>query len=309
MNADVLVPLLVTVCTSATPLLLASLGELVSERAGVLNLGVEGMMLTGAVCAFIAMTHTGSHSLGILAGAGAGAGLAALFALLTLTLSANQVATGLALTIFGTGLSTLLGAGYTGRTVPPLEKLEIPGVSTMPVLGPLLFHHDVLIYLSVAATGIIAWALRRTRMGMILRAVGESDVSAHAIGHDVILVRWGAVLFGGAFAGLGGAYLSLAYTPLWAEGMTAGRGWIALALVVFGAWRPWRVLAGAYLFGGIAVLQLYLQGSGLVAIPTEILSMIPYLATIFVLALISSGSARRRLAAPACLGKPFRATA
>jgi ABC-type uncharacterized transport system permease subunit len=295
----------VTACTSATPLLLAALGELVAERAGVLNLGVEGMMLTGAVCAFATMSVSGSHPLALAA---AGALLALLFGVLTLTLASNQVATGLALTIFGVGLSTLIGAGFTGQTVPPLPKLDIPGLSDLPVVGPLLLHQDALVYLSVAAAAAIAWFLARTRPGLVLRAVGESDSSAHAIGHDVVAIRYGAVVFGGAMCGLGGAYLSLAYTPLWAEGMTAGRGWIALALVVFGAWRPWRVLGGAYLFGGITVLQLYLQGSGVVAVPTQVLAMVPYLSTILVLALISSGSARSRLSAPACLGKPFRAT-
>lgn len=294
-----------TACTSATPLLLAALGELVAERAGVLNLGVEGMMLTGAVCAFATMSVSGSHPLALAA---AGALLALLFGVLTLTLASNQVATGLALTIFGVGLSTLIGAGFTGQTVPPLPKLDIPGLSDLPVVGPLLLHQDALVYLSVAAAAAIAWFLARTRPGLVLRAVGESDSSAHAIGHDVVAIRYGAVVFGGAMCGLGGAYLSLAYTPLWAEGMTAGRGWIALALVVFGAWRPWRVLGGAYLFGGITVLQLYLQGSGVVAVPTQVLAMVPYLSTILVLALISSGSARSRLSAPACLGKPFRAT-
>jgi simple sugar transport system permease protein len=306
-TGGILIPLLATVVTSATPLLLAALGELVTERSGVLNLGVEGMMLTGAVCAFAAMTITGSDTLALLAAAAAGAALALLFGVLTLTLAASQVATGLALTIFGIGLSTMIGAGYTGMTVPPLPKLSIPGLSDLPIVGPLLLHHDVMVYFSIAASIAIALFLARTRGGMVLRAVGEADVSAHSIGHPVIRIRYYAVMFGGAMAGLGGAYLSLAYTPLWAEQMTAGRGWIALALVVFSAWRPLRALAGAYLFGGITVLQLYLQGSGLVAVPTQVLAMVPYLATIVVLTVISSASARGRLSAPACLGKTFQA--
>jgi simple sugar transport system permease protein len=306
MTGGILIPLLATVVTSATPLLLAALGELVAERAGVLNLGVEGMMLTGAVCAFAIMTITGSDTLALLAAAASGAALAGLFGVLTLTLAASQVATGLALTIFGIGLSTMIGASYTGMTVPPLPKLALHGLSDFPVLGPLLFQYDVMVYGSVAASIAVGLFLARTRGGMVLRAVGEADTSAHSIGHPVIRIRYYAVLFGGALAGLGGAYLSLAYTPLWAEQMTAGRGWIALALVVFSAWRPLRVLAGAYLFGGITVLQLYMQGSGLLAVPTQVLAMVPYLATIVVLTLISSASARGRLSAPACLGKTFR---
>ena len=308
MSLGVLVPLLVSVITAATPLLLAALGELVTERAGVLNLGVEGMMLVGAVSAFAAESLSGSAALGVLAGAAAGAAMAGLFGVLTLTLTSNQVATGLALTIFGIGLSALAGSPFVGHPVPLLPKLAIPGLSTLPVAGPLLFSHDALVYFSVAATAGVAWFLRHSRAGLILRAVGEADESAHALGYAVIRIRALAVLFGGAMSGLGGAYLSLAYTPRWVEQMTAGRGWIALALVVFAAWRPWRLLVGAYLFGGIAILQLYLQGSGLVVVPSQVLAMLPYLATILVLTLISSGSRRARLGAPACLGKPFRAS-
>jgi simple sugar transport system permease protein len=305
MTVHVLVAALVTATTGATPLLLAALGETVAERAGVLNLGVEGMMLMGAVSAFIVTTETGSGILGLLAAMLAAAGIAALFGVLTLTLAANQVATGLAATIFGTGLSALLGARFVGKSVVPLPRLHLPVLSDIPVLGPLFLQQDGMVYLALAITAGLAWTMANTRAGMILRAVGESDTAAHALGHKVIGVRYAAVLFGGAMAGLGGAYLSLASTPMWIEGLTAGRGWIALALVVFGAWRPWRVLAGAYLFGGINVLQLYLQGAGFVAVPTQVLAMIPYLATIVVLMAMSSGGARR-LQAPACLGKPFR---
>jgi len=305
MTVHVLVAALVTATTGATPLLLAALGETVAERAGVLNLGVEGMMLMGAVSAFIVTTETGSGILGLLAAMLAAAGIAALFGVLTLTLAANQVATGLAATIFGTGLSALLGARFVGKSVVPLPRLHLPVLSDIPVLGPLFLQQDGMVYLALAITAGLAWTMANTRAGMILRSVGESDTAAHALGHKVIGVRYAAVLFGGAMAGLGGAYLSLASTPMWIEGLTAGRGWIALALVVFGAWRPWRVLAGAYLFGGINVLQLYLQGAGFVAVPTQVLAMIPYLATIVVLMAMSSGGARR-LQAPACLGKPFR---
>jgi ABC-type uncharacterized transport system permease subunit len=304
--SNMLVAALVTATNSATPLLLAALGETVAERAGVLNLGVEGLMLVGAVGAFMTTAATGSALIGIVAGAAAGALLALLFALLTLVLAANQVASGLAITIFGTGLSSLLGAHFVGRSLTPLPHLHVPFVSDIPVLGPLFFSYDGLVYFSLAMTGVIAWGFTRTRTGMVLRAVGDSDTSAAALGYNVLRIRTLAVLFGGAMGGVAGAYVSLAATPMWIEGLTAGRGWIALALVVFGAWRPWRVCAGAYLFGGISVLQFYVQGAGFVAIPTQVLAMVPYLATIAVLTAISSGGARRRLQAPACLGKVFR---
>ena len=303
--SGVLVPALAAVAGSATPLLYAAMGETITERAGVLNLGQEGMMLLGAVCAFAATSLTGSHLAGILAGALAGVALAGLFALLTLTLSANQVASGLATTIFGTGLSSLLGTRFVGHGLVPLAHLHIPLLSDLPVLGPLLLRYEFMVYFSVALTAATAWFFARTRLGLVVRAVGESDSSAAALGYDVRRIRAGAVLAGGAMSGLGGAYLSLAATPMWVEGLTAGRGWIALALVVFGAWRPWRVLAGAYLFGGISVLQLYLQGTGFVAVPSQVLAMIPYLATIVVLAAMSAGGGRRLLAAPACLGRNF----
>ncbi len=299
---------LVTIISAATPLLLAALGELVVERSGVLNLGVEGMMLAGAVTGFAVTVTTGSAALGIVCAMLAGMLMALAFGLLTLSLMANQVATGLSLTIFGIGLSSLIGAGYVGIAVDPLPKLNIPGLSTLPVVGPLLFSHDFLIYLSVALTAGVAWFLKRSRPGMILRAVGESDESAHSIGYDVLRVRYMAVLFGGLMAGLAGAFLSLSYTPLWIENMTAGRGWIALALVVFATWRPWRVLFGAYLFGGVTILQLTAQGAGWFDVPSQVMSMLPYIATILVLTIISAGPWRARLNAPACLGKPFRPT-
>ena len=297
---------LLTIIGAATPLLFAALGELVSEKSGVLNLGVEGMMLAGAVTGFAVTVTTGSSILGVLAGALAGSAMAFIFGVLTLTLAANQVATGLALTIFGIGLSALVGANFIGIPVTPLPKLAIPGLSDLPVIGPLLFGHDALVYLSIFATAAVAWFLTRSRAGMIVRAVGESDISAHSIGYNVIAVRYYAVLFGGAMSGLGGAFLSLSYTPMWVEEVTAGRGWISLALVVFASWRPWRVLFGAYLFGGVTILQLYAQGAGGFGVPAQVMSMLPYLATILVLTIIAAGPWKGRLDAPACLGKPFR---
>ncbi|TDP48200.1 ABC transporter permease [Zavarzinia compransoris] len=306
MTAEMILPMVLTVIAAATPLLLAAIGELVTEKAGVLNLGVEGMMLAGAVIAFATTVGTGSATLGIFAAMVAGIVMSLAFGVLTLTLMANQVATGLALTIFGIGLSSLIGSSYIGTPVTKLATLAIPGVSDIPVLGPLLFGHDVLVYASVALTVAVAWFLKSTRKGLILRAVGESDLSAHSIGYDVIRVRYFAVMFGGLCSGLAGAYLSLSYTPMWVEGMTAGRGWIALALVAFASWRPWRVLGGAYIFGGVTILQLYLQGAGGIGVPAQVMNMLPYLATIIVLTVISAGPWRGRLDAPACLGKPFR---
>jgi simple sugar transport system permease protein len=306
MTFDATVLILITVISAATPLLYAALGELVVERSGVLNLGIEGMMLAGAVTAFAVTVTTGNAMLGIVTGALAGTALALAFGVLTLSLLANQVATGLALTIFGIGLSALVGSGFVGIPVDRLPRLSISGLTDLAIIGPLLFGHDVLVYLSVLATVGVAWFLKRTRAGMILRAVGESDVSAHSIGYDVIKVRYLAVLFGGAMAGLGGAFLSLSYTPMWVEEMTAGRGWIALALVVFSSWRPGRLFLGAYLFGGVTILQLYAQGAGSFGVPAQVMSMLPYLATILVLAVIAGGPWKGRLDAPACLGKPFR---
>ena len=304
---DTTVLILLTVISAATPLVFAATGELVAERAGVLNLGVEGMMLAGAVAAFATAIGTGSATLAIVVAALAGGLLALLFGVLTLSLLANQVATGLALTIFGIGLSALIGRGYVGTPVDDLPHLAVPGLSDLPVAGPLLFSHDVLVYLSVLMVAAVAWFLRGTRAGLILRAVGESHDAAHSIGYRVIRIRYLAVLFGGMMAGLGGAFLSLSYTPMWVEQMTAGRGWIALALVVFATWRPWRVLLGAYLFGGVTILQLHAQDW--LELPSQVFSMLPYLATILVLTLISSGAARGRLSAPACLGRPFHPTA
>ncbi len=299
---DPLTAVLASIIAAATPLLLAAAGELVVERSGVLNLGVEGMMLTGAIAAFATATTSGNPHLGLLAAALAGALLALLFGLLTLTLLANQVASGLALTIFGVGLSSLLGAGFVGVPGERLPRLDIPGLSAWPLVGPVLFRHDILVYLGLLLPPGLALFLRRTRAGRILRACGENADAAHALGHPVIRVRYLALLFGGATSGLAGAFLSLSYTPLWIEEMTAGRGWIALALVVFASWSPWRLLLGAWLFGGVTILELHAQGLGLVAVPAQVLSMLPYLATIAVLLVIARSG---RLRAPACLGRPF----
>jgi simple sugar transport system permease protein len=306
MSTTILVASLLTIIGAATPLLLAALGELVVERSGVLNLGVEGMMLAGAVTGFAATMLTGSGTVGVVAAALAGMAMALLFGVLTLSLLSNQVATGLALTIFGVGLSALVGSSFVGSPVAPLPKLDLPGLSQLPLVGPVLFGQDFLVYLSWAMTAAVAWFLTRSRPGMILRAVGESHEAAHAIGYPVIRIRYLAVLFGGLMAGLAGAFLSLSYTPMWVEDMSAGRGWIALALVVFAAWRPWRALIGAYLFGGVTIIQLHAQTSGIINVPAQVMSMLPYLATIAVLVAISAGPWRGRLNAPACLGVPFR---
>ena len=301
---DSLAPILAAMITAATPLLLAALGEVVTEKSGVLNLGVEGMMLVGAVSGFAVTVTTGSHAMGILMAACAGVVMALIFAFLTLTLLANQVATGLALTLFGTGLSALIGQGFVGTPIPRLPELNLPGLSDLPFIGPILFSHDALVYLGLAMVGAVSWFLYDTRAGLVLRAIGESHEAAHAIGFSVLGIRYLAVMFGGAMAGLAGAYLSLAYTPMWAENMSSGRGWIALALVVFATWKPGRLLLGAWLFGFVSIAELHVQGLGL-RVPSQFLSMLPYLATIFVLVLISRDATRIRLNAPACLGKVF----
>ncbi|NQV98601.1 MAG: ABC transporter permease [Rhodospirillales bacterium] len=305
-GTDILVSAALTIITAATPLAFAALGELVVEKSGVLNLGVEGMMVVGAVMAFATGVTTESAVLAIIVGALSGAAVGGLFGFLVLVLLSNQVATGLALTIFGLGLSALVGHGFVGITFAGVPSLYIPYLSDIPIIGEILFGQDVMVYMSVAAAIGISWFLKKTRAGLILRAVGENHDAAHAIGYPVIRVRFLAVLFGGAMAGLGGAYLSLVYTPLWVENMTAGRGWIALALVVFAAWRPGRAFFGAYLFGGITIIQLHVQGVGW-AVPSQLLSMLPYLVTIIVLVVISRDSGRQRLSAPASLGKIFYA--
>lgn len=289
---------------AGTPLVFAALGELVTEKSGVLNLGVEGMMLVGAVCGFAVAADSGSIWLGVLTAVAAGAAMALVFAVLTLTFQANQVASGLALTIFGIGLSAFIGLNYTSVALDGMDPIRIPVLSDIPVVGPLLFGLDPLMYLSFALFGAVTWFLYRSKAGLLLRGIGEAPHSAHAIGYPVIRIRYLAVLFGGAMAGLGGAYLALVYTPLWVEEMTAGRGWIALALVVFSTWRPGRVMLGAYLFGGVTILQFHVQGLG-IDLPSQLLSMLPYLATIIVLVLISRDINTIRLNAPASIGQAF----
>jgi len=284
--------ILAGIAVASTPLVYAALGELVAEKAGVLNLGVEGMMVLGALAGFAAFQGSGSYPLAFGAAMAAGIALALVFTVLTQTLHANQVASGLAVSMLGLGLSALLGQGYAGQSAPAFPVLPIPG---LPV--------DALACLSIAAIAAVALTLKRTRTGLNLRAAGENPHSARTVGLPVVTIRYAAILFGGAMAGLGGSYLSLVQTPLWAEGMTAGRGWIALALVVFAGWRPWRLLFGAYLFGGIIILQLHAQGLG-VRIPAQYLSILPYLATILVLILMARDKTQR-LSAPASLGKAF----
>ncbi len=307
MSDTIFVSIIMTLVAASTPILLAALGELVVEKSGVLNLGVEGMMLCGAVAGFAIAFSTGSLAAGLLAAMVAGVATALLFGLLTLSLSANQVATGLALTIFGTGVSSLVGVGFVGRTVERLGPALPAALSQHPWLRA-LFGHDIVVYLSLALVLAVGWFLRRTRPGLILRAVGENDSSAHAIGYPVIAIRYAAVAFGGALAGLAGAYFSLALTPMWADRLTAGRGWIALALVVFSAWKPGRLLLGAYLFGAVMTFELQAKAAGVAWLAPEVLGMAPYLATILVLTMMSFGRKAGRLDAPACLGKPFSAS-
>lgn len=294
--------LIASLMVAATPLLLAAIGELVVERAGVLNLGVEGMMIVGAISGFAVTVETGSPLLGFVAAAAGGALLSLLFVLMTQVALANQVASGLALTLFGLGLSALMGQRYVGVKPPATGKLDIPLLSDLPVLGPILFGHDMVLYFGIALVAGVWALLKYSRAGLILRAVGENHDAAHALGYKVIRIRTLAILFGGACAGLGGAYISLVRVPQWTEGMTAGVGWIALALVVFASWKPWRVLLGAYLFGGVTVVQLNLQAAG-VAIPVEYLAMSPYLITILVLVILSADKS----SAPASLGRTFHA--
>ena len=296
--------LVASIMVSATPILLAAIGEMVVEKAGVLNLGVEGMMITGAVVGFAVAINTGSPAFGFAAAALAAAVLSLSLGFLTLYLLSNQVATGLGLTLVGLGLSSLIGKPYEGMKTVTLPKLDLGPLSDIPVLGRMLFSHDFMVYFSIMLVVAVALFLKYTRAGLILRAVGESHDSAHALGYKVIRVRMMAIFFGGACAGLGGAYLSLVRVPQWTEGMTAGAGWIALAIVVFASWRAGRVAVGAYLFGGVTVLQLNLQAAG-ANVPVALLSASPYLITIIVLVIISTRGAH---GAPAALGRSFHAS-
>jgi simple sugar transport system permease protein len=308
MSGGVLIPMIIATLIAGTPLVYAALGELVAEKSGILNLGVEGMMLIGAITGFIAASATHNIWIGIGVGMVAGATLALVFAVIAVTLVANQVATGLALAIFSTGLSSLLGKGYTGTSLVLEPSSVAIMVGRIPVVGHLLTQLHPLVYLSWVLFVAISYFLYRTKAGLVLRAVGESPASAHAIGYPVICIRYLATMFGGAMAGIAGAYLATVYTALWTEGMTAGRGWIALALVVFATWRPARVLFGAYLFGGVTTAQLFAQGAG-IPVPPELMSSLPYIATIVVLVLITRNRTLVRMNAPPALGQPFHACA
>jgi len=309
MNFGGIVPevLIASLMVASVPIILAAIGELVVEKAGVLNLGVEGMMIMGAICGFATAVGTGNPYLGFAGGALGAAALSLVFAVLTQVFLANQVATGLALTLFGLGLSSLIGQGYVGIKPPATGDVPLGPLEDIPFFGRVLFSHDWVVYLSIAVVAGVWAVLKYTRMGLILRAVGESHDAAHALGYKVVRIRVLAILFGGAMAGLGGAYVSLIRVPQWTDGITAGAGWIALAIVVFASWKPWRVLLGAYLFGGITVLQLNLQAAG-ATIPVEYLSMSPYLVTILVLVIMSSGKGKAALNAPAALGQNFHAS-
>jgi general nucleoside transport system permease protein len=295
--------IILSILAASTPLLLAATGELITERAGVLNLGVEGMMIMGAACGFGGALLTGSITLGAICGIIAGTALSLIFAMMTLGLAVNQVASGLALTILGIGLSGLIGAGFVGQRITPAPHLHIPGLTEIPFVGRILFGEDAFVYLSLLLVIGVWLFLYRTRAGLVLRAAGDNHTSAHALGYPVLRIRLYAVMFGGACAGLAGAYLPLAYTPFFIPGMTAGRGWIALALVVFSSWRPGRLVTGAYLFGAVTILQLHAQGLGL-GIPSQFMSALPYLATVIVLVLISRARTGGSTA-PAALGTVF----
>ena len=298
-------PLLFASTLSAgTVLALAALGLLVNEKSGIVNLGAEGMMLCAAIAGFATVIHTGSDWLGFAAGMAAGAVLAAAFGALVIWLNANQYATGLALTLFGAGFSAFVGIGYVQAKMPERPRFNWLGLGDVPIVGPALLRQHPLVYGAMLLCVGLIWFLYRTRAGLVLRSVGESPESAHALGYPVRRIRLAAVITGGALCGLAGAFLSIIYTPLWVEGMVAGKGWIALALTTFGTWRPARVLLGAYLFGGVTMLQFYLQGQG-VQITSQLLTAMPYLATIVVLALISRNPTWIRVNMPASLGKPF----
>lgn len=296
--------LLAATLNAGTVLALASLGLLINEKAGIVNLGAEGIMLCAAIAGFATVVHSGSFLLGFVAGMAAGALLAALFGVLVIWLNTNQYATGLALSLFGAGFSAFAGISYVQEKIPERATFAIPVLADIPWIGPALFRHHPFVYLTVLFAVGLVWFLYRTRSGLVLRSVGESPESAHALGYPVRRIRLAAVVTGGALCGLAGAYISTVYTPLWVEGMVAGKGWIALALTTFATWRPARVLLGAYLFGGVTMLQFHLQGVG-VEIPSQFLTMLPYLATIVVLALISRNPKWIRINMPASLGKPF----
>jgi simple sugar transport system permease protein len=290
--------------SAGTVLAIAALGLLINEKAGIVNLGAEGMMLCAAIAGYATVVYTGSDMLGFLAGMGAGAVLALFFGALVIGLNTNQYATGLALSLFGVGFSAFVGTSYVQAKLPERLSYEVPYLADLPVIGTAVFRQHPMVYAAIIFTLALIWFLERTRAGLVLRAVGESPQSAHALGYPVRSIRLAAVVCGGALCGLAGAYISVIYTPLWVEGMIAGKGWIALALTTFATWRPARILLGAYLFGGVTMLQFHLQATG-VEVPSQFLSMLPYVATIVVLALISRNPQWIRVNMPASLGKPF----
>ena len=296
--------LLASTLSAGTVLAIASLGLLINEKAGIVNLGAEGMMLCAAIAGFATVVHTGNTWLGFAAGMAAGAFLAAIFGGLVIWLNTNQYATGLALTLFGSGFSAFAGINYVQEKLPAQSKYPVPYLADIPFVGPALFRQHPMVYIAMALTVGLIWFLYRTRAGLVLRSVGESPESAHALGYPVRRIRLAAVMSGGALCGLAGAYVSVVYAPLWVEGLIAGKGWIALALTTFATWRPARVLLGAYLFGGVTMLQFHLQGLG-VDVPPQFLSMLPYLATIVVLVLISRNPLWIRVNMPTSIGKPF----
>ena len=302
---DVAIAIVTGTVIAATPLLFAAMGELVVERSGVLNLGIEGMMLIGAVTAFSLSFAGYPAPVAAAAAVAAGAASSLLFGVLALTLLANQYAAGIALAILGGGLSGFLGRSFGAAPIEPVGPIHVPVLSEIPFIGPVLFGYDPMVYLTLALFGAVWWVLYRTRAGLVIRIVGENPQAAHDVGYRVIPIRYATVVFGGGMAGFGGAYLALAYTPLWVENMTSGRGWIALALVVFASWRPLRVLLGALLFGGVNILQFHAQSRG-IGVPSEFLSALPYLATILVLVLISRNRQMQKVNFPASLAKPFR---
>ncbi|MBJ7537689.1 ABC transporter permease [Marinomonas transparens] len=304
MDADLIVQILFAAIKTGTPLLFIALGEVICEKSGILNLGQEGMMLMGAVVGFLAAYGTGNAGLGVIAAMAMGAIMSLIFAVLVLQLGANQVATGLALTIFGTGLSAFVGSGVVGQTIQGFQPVMIPLLSDIPLIGRILFSHDILVYLSFVMAFILFFVINKTRMGLTLKAVGENPHAANAIGIKVLRVRYLAIMFGGAMAGISGAYMSLVYTPMWVENMTAGRGWIALALVVFASWRVGRIVIGAYLFGVASIMHLVLQGMGW-SISPNLLAMLPYVATVIVMVIISADHFKEKLLAPRSLGKTF----
>jgi len=301
---DSIALLLAATLNAGTVLAFAALGLLINERSGIVNLGAEGMMLVAAIAGFAVGVSTGNDWLAFAAGAAAGALLAAAFGVLVIYLNTNQYATGLALSLFGSGFSAFIGIQYTQQKLPERPHFAIPGLADIPLVGPALFRQHPMVYIAIALTVALAWFLYRSRAGLVLRAVGESPESAHALGYPVRRIRLIAVMVGGALCGVSGAYISVVYTPLWVEGMVAGKGWIALALTTFATWRPARVLLGAYLFGGVTMLQFFLQSEG-VQVPSQFLTMLPYLATIVVLVLISRNKAFIRINMPAAIGKPF----